>query len=59
MKLKDEVEEIEREVYDYSLFLVVAALLMAVFGVAYYIINNSRSFVKQAQRSAYSKSRKH
>lgn len=58
MKLKEEVEEIEREVYDYSLFLVVASLLLVVFGFAYYIINNSRSFVKEAQRSAYKKSRK-
>lgn len=58
MKIEDEVVELEREVYDYSLFLLVALLLVLVFGFAYYVIVDSRSFVRKARRSAFGRSRK-
>ncbi len=58
MKLKEEVEEIEREVYDYSLFLLVTTLLVIVFGFAYFLITHSRNVVREARRATYGRNRK-
>ena len=46
--ITEEVKEIEEEVYDYTLFLLVAFICFAVFGGAFYVISSSRKFVRNA-----------